>query len=378
MNAMSLLDPHMLIHLVVRGLDLAAMMLVVGGLAFESFVAAPALRQLDVPPSERRTAALAFRRRHTRLVGWSLAALLVIQGIDIVLRVQMMSSRPFSVVVGLFPQAIVGTHIGKAWLGKMAVLVGLLIIWILTLNVETSSSSRPTWHRRALLIGAGLFCLMVALAGHAADRGNVSVDVAADWLHVMAVSAWLGGLVALRVLLPAALDSLDEKTAARLFTRALDRFSTMAGWAVGIMVATGTYSIWLHIPTWAGLSGTYGIALIAKLALVAPMIGLGALARFVSLPTLRALTGESVRSGPLTRFVTRCLAVARRMAVRRTASAEATATQIRRRCLRFILFECALAVGVLAGTAVLTQTMPPHVTDFETPGMTDMPGMSMD
>ncbi len=368
----------MLIHLVVRGLDLAAMVLVVGGLAFESFVAAPAFRQLDVSSSERQTAALAFRRRYTRLVGWSLVTLLVIQSIDIVLRVQMMSGRPFSVVVALIPQAIVGTHIGKVWMGKVAVLVALLILWIFALRSEASSSFRSTWYRHALVAGAGLFCLMVALAGHAADRGNVSPDVAADWLHVMAVSAWIGGLVALRALLPAALDSLDEKPAARLFTRALGRFSTVAGWAVGVLIATGAYSIWLHIPSWAGLSGTYGIALIAKLALVAPMIGLGALARFVSLPTLRALTGEPARSGPFTRFATTCLAVARRMAGRRTASAGATAAQIRRRCMRFILFECVLAVGVLAGTAVLTQTMPPHVTGFETPGMTDMPGMSMD
>ena len=379
---MSLFAPHMLVHLIVRGLDLATMVIVVGGLAFETFVAAPALRQLDLSPSERRPVALAFRRRHTRLVGWSLVALLVIQGIDIILRVQMMSGRPFSVVAGLIPQAAVGTHVGKAWLGKMAVLVGLLVTWILALRMEASSSSRSTWHHRALLIGAGLFCLMVALAGHAADRGNVSVDVAADWLHVMAVSAWVGGLVSLRALLPAVLESLDDKTAARLFTHAMDRFSTVAGWAVGILAATGVYSIWLHIPTWAGLSGTYGIALIAKLALVAPMIGLGALARFVSLPELRALTGEPARSGPLARFATRCLAVARPMAVLRTASAGATAAQIRRRCLRFILFECALAVGVLAATAVLTQTMPPHVTGFPPtgatpPDMSDMPGMPM-
>ncbi len=375
---MNLLDPHMLLHLVVRGLDLATIVLVVGGLAFESFVAAPALRQLDVSPAERRTAALAFRRRHTRLVGWSLVTLLVIQSIDIVLRVQMMSGRPFSVVVGLIPQAAVGTHVGKVWMGKMAVLIGLLIVWTLVLRADDPAPPRTTWHRHALLAGAALFCLMVALAGHAVDRGNISLDVAADWLHVMAVSAWVGGLVALRALLPAALDSLDEKAAAHLFTRALGRFSTVAGWAVGILVATGAYSIWLHIPSWAGLSGTYGIALIVKLALVAPMIGLGALARFVSLPTLRALTGEPARSGPFARFATTCLVAARRMAGRHTASAGATAAQIRRRCMRFILFECALAVGVLAGTAVLTQTMPPHVTGFETPGMTDMPGMSMD
>ncbi len=375
---MSLLDPHMLIHLVVRGLDLGAMVLVVGGLAFEALVAAPTFRRLEVSPSERRTVEFAFRHRYTRLVGWSLMALLVIQGIDLVLRVQMMSSRSFSVSVGLIPQVIVGTHIGKVWLSKMAVLVGLLILWIFALRSDVSSPPRTTWHSRALLTGAALFCLMVALAGHAADRGNVSPDVAADWLHVMAVSAWVGGLVALRVVFPAALDSLDEKTAVRLFTCALARFSTVAGWAVGILVATGAYGIWQHIPSWAGLSSTYGIALVVKLALVAPMIGLGALARFVSLPTLRALTGEPARSGPMTRFATTLLITARRLAGRPTASAGVTATQIRRRCMRFILFECALAVGVLAGTAVLTQTMPPHITDFETPGMTDMPGMSMD
>ena len=53
----------------------------------------------------------------------------------------------------------------------------------------------------------------------------------------------------------------------------------------------------------------------------------------------------------------------------------------RRLCLRFIHWECILAVGVLACTAVLTQTMPPHVTGFPSSGempVSDMPGMKMD
>lgn len=376
---MSLLDPHMLLHLIVRGFDLATMVIVVGGFAFESFVAAPAFDRLSGP--SQKTATLAFRRRYTRLIGWSLAALLIIQGIDLVFRVQMMSGRPVSAVLGLIPQAAVGTHVGKVWLAKMAVLVGLLIIWLFVLGTGTPAPPRTTRHRRALLAGAALFCLLVALAGHAADRGNVSLDVAADWLHVMAVSAWVGGLISLRALLPAALDRLDEKTAARVFTDALGRFSTVAGVCLAILLSTGVYHVLIHIHTWDGLSSPYGLALLVKLAFVAPMIALGALGRYAILPELRALTGERVRLRGFARLANASIASVRRMINRHSSTlAEAgERTAVERRGLRLILFECLLAAGVLACTAILTQTMPPHVTGFHAPGamphdMSDMPG----
>ena len=381
---MSLLDPHMLIHLIVRGLDFATMVIVVGGLAFESFVAAPALDRLE--GLARESAALAFRRRYARFVGWSLVALLVLQGIDLVLRVQMMSGRPFSAVPGLLPQAAVGTHVGKVWLGKMAVLVGLLIVWRVASGTDAPPRPRPTRSRYVLLAGAALFCLMVALAGHGADQGNLSLAVAGDWLHVAAVSTWVGGLISLRALMPETLNELDEETAARLFADTMARFSTMAGWALVLLLSTGVYNTLIHIHAWAGLGSPYGLALLAKVGFVTPMIALGAWSRYRILPELQGVRGEREGLRGVARLVDAAIALGRRLPGWRVPRALGDTVAARHQtCLHLIFYECLLAAGVLVCTAILTQTTPPHVTGFHAPGSTppemrhmrEMPGQNL-
>jgi len=295
----------------------------------------------------------------------------------------MMSGRPYSVVMGLLPSAIPGTHIGKVWVAKISVLAILALVWTTAYRRRAAPSS-DAWSRPVLLGTAAAVSLMVALAGHAADKGNVSPDVAADWLHVMAVCAWVGGLVAFTVLVPTVSRIADEAHAARFFTRAMTRFSTVAGWSLGALLLTGAYGIWLHIHSWAGLTSTYGTALIVKLAFVAPMIALGALGRYDNLPELQSLTREPAHNTWLSRAAAASLAVIkRRFITAPLRSPREPIAAVRTRTIRFIVMECAFAVVVLVGTAVLTQTMPPHVTDFGVPDsmphqMNNMPGHSMD
>jgi putative copper export protein len=46
----------------------------------------------------------------------------------------------------------------------------------------------------------GGFAVTVTLTGHAGDWGDVSVTAALDWAHVVAASAWAGGLCVLAIL----------------------------------------------------------------------------------------------------------------------------------------------------------------------------------
>jgi hypothetical protein len=54
------------------------------------------------------------------------------------------------------------------------------------------------------------------------------------------------------------------------------RFSALALVAVGFVVATGVYATWLQVGTLPGLQTPYGRVLIAKIALAAVAVGLGA------------------------------------------------------------------------------------------------------
>ncbi|MFF2007800.1 copper resistance CopC/CopD family protein [Streptomyces sp. NPDC058195] len=105
-----------------------------------------------------------------------------------------------------------------------------------------------------------------ALAEHASAGLQPGIAMPVDVLHLLAVAAWLGGLVALLVALHRT-PGLDDA--------AVRRFSSMAFGSVVVLVATGIYQSWRQVGTWSALTGTgYGQLLIAKVVLVAVMVAI--------------------------------------------------------------------------------------------------------
>jgi copper transport protein len=112
-----------------------------------------------------------------------------------------------------------------------------------------------------------------------------------QWVHVMAVSIWVGGLVWLLLGLRRE-PLLDRRSAVK-------RFSTTAGIALGVVVATGAVRAMVEVGSLHGLfSSSYGTALLVKVALVIVIVLLGALQRYARVPALvlddrapRALSG---------------------------------------------------------------------------------------
>jgi len=125
--------------------------------------------------------------------------------------------------------------------------------------------------------------LSVSLIGHAADWGDVSAPVGLDCIHVVAATAWTGGLFVLGGLL------LREAAGWRapLLADLMQRFSRLAGWCLLAVVLSGAYAVVTEVPTPAALWQTaYGRALAVKLLLVLLLAGGGAVNRYVVLPRL--------------------------------------------------------------------------------------------
>src|SRR5207244_11231750 len=119
--------------------------------------------------------------------------------------------------------------------------------------------------------------------------------VAADALHVLAGGVWIGGLAPLARLLRVASrpEGADARPFAVLTAR---RFSALALGAVAVIVATGAWNAWVEIGDVAGLVGTrYGRLLLLKLALLVPIVALGAFNRRRLLPALRREAETGVR-----------------------------------------------------------------------------------
>ena len=268
---------HIFLHSLVRWIDLVGMILLMGGLVFRTLVVSASP---DQPSSLERL----------------LPFLLLLIGLsDLALRSQMISGQPLGQVWPFLPAVLFKSHFGKVWMARMFLLCLLGTTAIIKTKGRTDTG---------LAMTAGAFLLLTAsLSGHAADSGDLSLAVLVDWLHLLAVSAWIGGLLFLggflrkEVMLP---------TSPTLITLAR-RFSALAGFCVILVLATGSYQIWHRVGSLAALFQTlYGQTLLVKLIIVLFLLGVGAINRYHILPQLfqrEAAKSATSAGGPLRKLL---------------------------------------------------------------------------
>jgi copper transport protein len=133
----------------------------------------------------------------------------------------------------------------------------------------------PLW--AVALICALLLLVTLSNTSHAAGATLWTLQsVLVDWLHIAATSAWVGGLVGLSVVVPAALHPLADEARAAALRAVLRRFSPLAVLAVALLAVTGIFSATIQVEAAADVPGSpYGLTLIAKVVLVAPLLLLG-------------------------------------------------------------------------------------------------------
>ncbi len=139
-----------------------------------------------------------------------------------------------------------------------------------------------TWRLVVVGVAAGFTMLLHVMAGHAAGPSPLrSVNLLVQWLHLLAVGAWIGGLVWL-------LAGLRGRERPEQVASAV-RFSKLAAPVLGLVAVTGL-SRALHLAGgWQGLlDSSYGRFLDVKVALFAALVLLGALNRFRVVPALAA------------------------------------------------------------------------------------------
>jgi copper transport protein len=151
-----------------------------------------------------------------------------------------------------------------------------------------------TWRLVLVGVAAGVTMLLHVLVGHAAGPSPLrTVNLLVQWLHLLAVGAWIGGLVWL-------LAGLRGRDRAEQVGSAV-RFSRLAAPVLGLVAITGL-SRALHLAGgWQGLLDSgYGRLLDLKVALFLGLVALGAANHFRVVP---ALAGGVRRLGELRRNV---------------------------------------------------------------------------
>ena len=128
--------------------------------------------------------------------------------------------------------------------------------------------------------------LVHVLAGHAASPSSVwPLNVVVQWVHMAAVGVWVGGLLWLLLGLRGH-DHEQRVAAVAVFTR-------IATATLVVVLVTGLARALVEVGSVSALVDTrYGITLIVKIALVACLVGLGALNHFFWVPAVRGDGGE--------------------------------------------------------------------------------------
>lgn len=179
---------------------------------------------------------------------------------------------------------VLGTRFGHVTVAR-TVLAAVLCVFALC--APRIPAKYRTYEEAALLPAAGL-TMIPALSGHASVSGNASFVL--DVVHVIAACVWVGGLAFIVLALLLATDGRWP-----LAMRCVPRFSAAAVISVGALIVAGTLNGYLQIRTWDGLfHTTYGQLLIAKIALVTPLLLIGLFNnRFV--PRLKAGQSTAVQ-----------------------------------------------------------------------------------
>jgi copper transport protein len=205
------------------------------------------------------------------------------------------------------------TRAGEAWAIRAAA-------WLVVLILVATAPRRPQrWLVGIAGVALGVVAVSMPLAGHAETQSPAGLLVPTDLLHLLAAGLWLGGLLTVTALYWPRGDAGPDHEAAA----ATAAFSRVALPSMLILVAAGILQGWIYLGSLTEiLSGTYAIALLSKLVLVA------------------AIVASATRA---------------RRAVGRLAGETAAAAGLR----RVMRVEIAMAVLVLAATAVLVRAAPP-------------------
>ena len=174
---------------------------------------------------------------------------------------------------------LTGSRLGLIWLLRLAlVLAG---IW---LALHPGAFRGRLWVDLTLRL---VLLLTVSLASHAATEAHPFLPVLADWLHLVGMSLWFGGLVFLLSGLRQ-LHAVDGVLRTRLIAASMVRFSVMALIGVAVIGVTGIYAAVLRVGSLEALDNTiYGHALYFKQGFVAALLMLAGVNLFLLTPRLK-------------------------------------------------------------------------------------------
>src|SRR5918911_2431993 len=179
----------------------------------------------------------------------------------------------------------IGTKFGSVWVMRtiesfilLAVSLGIYLKRIRK-SIKPAFSISPSKGEVASLLVIGLAILATTtLIGHGATSGQL-LPIAIDFVHNLAASLWIGGIIYLALVVTPKIksaDTLEENVKASILSIIIPRFSTIPVTILGVIVVTGPFLLYfIENNLDLTLASLYGKWLIIKLSLAAIMIAIG-------------------------------------------------------------------------------------------------------
>ena len=189
---------------------------------------------------------------------------------------------------GTFWSVVQDTTFGQIWFWRFG-------LGIVTLALSLGALAWSTQRFVDLLVLAASSVLLASIAGtghtQSYERALRLIHMISDGAHLIVAGAWIGGLIALALLLAPSTGSSPIES-----HRILVRFSAIGTVAVATLIGTGLINGWLLVGTLSALISTpYGQLLIAKIGAFGAMVALAGLNRIWLTP---ALARESLSNRP--------------------------------------------------------------------------------
>ena len=267
-----------------RWLQLASNMILIGGCVFLA-IAVRGKTAFDAP----------WPARLNRALPWlSVTLLLGLLGLLATTTAQATGMAENAWHPGAWLELLQKTRIGLIW--KVRAVLALLVFGV-ALYVRFSPWAR--WQYALCAIVAALTLAAGSLASHSA-AGELSVTSVLPYaLHIVLASVWFGGLPAVLSIMFATTGKRSHEEVDRFDVQTLKRFSAIALPVMVAVVATGIIVADGMVDTsYAALVATsYGWFLNTKLALLAPILVIGACARRIWIPSLDQNTDVAAAGG---------------------------------------------------------------------------------
>lgn len=287
----------------VRWLGLLAMLALVGAFIFRVFLLE---RSLDAVQANEKIRALAMCRWRQFVFAF-FAVFLLANFADLLVQANLLTEQ---VSVNAVISVLLNSRYGTLWLMRM----GLISVCAILVALEGRGKRIP-YADSALIVLGNVALITRSLNSHAASSGNLTLPVFTDWLHMLGVAVWVGGLFSMAWLMAFLWRALEPKARSAWLAWLVPHFSYIALPMTLVILVTGLYGSIQQIPaldilntrvlpTLQQLSGDpYINALLLKVLLFFVMIVFGAVNLLWISPRFRNYVSEPDKSAHVfTRF----------------------------------------------------------------------------